>query len=154
MILVSLVLVVVAAVTLGIGFFRSEDLTFIYIAIAAALGAGVFLLLGILRGRPARRPVAAAAGPGPAADLLVGREDDPLAVPVMSSPSVADETIADDHAAFAPPATAAQPAPAATAGPWGPPVASPNPAAAPPTPGPPPPAAPRAVIPPPPPTSG
>lgn len=59
-IVLSLVLVIVAAVTLGIGFFQQANLTFVYVSIASALAAGLFLVLGIIRGRPRRKPVRAA----------------------------------------------------------------------------------------------
>lgn len=70
MVLVSFVLVVVAAITLVIGLLQS-GLGIIYVSIACSLAAGVVLLLAVLRGRPApggavARPASSAAPAQPA----------------------------------------------------------------------------------------
>jgi hypothetical protein len=56
----SVVLVIVGAVTLALGIFNvggENSLTFVYISIASCLAAAVFLGIGVLRGRPKRKPV-------------------------------------------------------------------------------------------------
>ena len=64
MVLVSFVLVVVAAIALVIGLLQS-GLGIIYVSIACSVAAGVVLVVAVLRGRPEARPGAAPA-PGPA----------------------------------------------------------------------------------------
>lgn len=59
MIVISMILVLVGAVTLVIGFFNAQQPGFIYVTIAASLLAGVLLLVGLLRQRSARSPVLA-----------------------------------------------------------------------------------------------
>lgn len=69
-----MVLVIIGAVTLVIGvFFADDDLTLVYVSIVSCLLAGVFLVVGIIRGRPSKaapaspapQPVGAPAGPSP-----------------------------------------------------------------------------------------
>ncbi|HWC12582.1 MAG TPA: hypothetical protein VG455_15340, partial [Acidimicrobiales bacterium] len=74
MVLVSFVLVVVAAITLVIGLLQS-GLGIIYVSIACSVLAGIVLFVAVLRGRPepraagapaAARPEPAGAPPAPA----------------------------------------------------------------------------------------
>jgi hypothetical protein len=58
-ILVSMVLVLVGAVTLVIGFFNDQRPGFIYVTIVTSLLAGVFLVFELLRQRPSQKPVLA-----------------------------------------------------------------------------------------------
>ena len=67
MVLVSFVLVVVAAIALVIGLLQS-GLGIIYVSIACSVLAGVVLVIAVLRGRPEARPAGApAARPAPQA---------------------------------------------------------------------------------------
>ncbi|MGH8908014.1 MAG: helix-hairpin-helix domain-containing protein [Egibacteraceae bacterium] len=58
-ILISMVLVLVGAVTLVIGYFNAERPGFIYATLATSLLAAVFLILGVLRERPGAKRQAA-----------------------------------------------------------------------------------------------
>jgi hypothetical protein len=77
-VLVSFVLVVVAAITLVIGLLQS-GLGIIYVSIACSVLAGVVLFIAVLRGRPEPRaagapaaPARSAAGPAPAPESWQG----------------------------------------------------------------------------------
>jgi predicted flap endonuclease-1-like 5' DNA nuclease len=63
-IVISMVLVVVGFVTLMLGVLGVGDdpLQFVYVSIAACLVAAVFLVIGVVRGRPSKKPVAASGG--------------------------------------------------------------------------------------------
>jgi hypothetical protein len=63
-IVISLVLVVVSAVSLLVGGLFRDDLSLIYVSIGTALLAGAFLLAGVLRGGTRRKPVRSATLPG------------------------------------------------------------------------------------------
>ena len=117
-----MLLVVVGAVTLVIGvFFGSDDnLTLIYVSIAACLLAGLFLVAGILRNRPSRKPVLGSDGaeatwsgatawpgaggaeaPRAAAPAVLEREQEPAhsevqIVTARPDTGGADEAIADE----------------------------------------------------------
>ena len=61
-----MLLVIVGAVTLVIGvFFADDDLTLVYVSILSCLLAGVFLVIGIIRGRPGKQAVSAPEGQAP-----------------------------------------------------------------------------------------
>ena len=181
MILISLILVLVSAVCLLVGALFTDGLGLIYASIGAALTAGVFLLLGVLRGGRRPKPVRTAATVGsttePAEatwkgagwsgggeDPALPREDDlaPASAPPVSDAPDAPTTPLAPAAAEAPttpltpveePAPQAPPptAPPAAA----PPAAPPSPWAPPAPPKAPPPSAPKptppAAAPPPPP---
>ncbi|WP_370326268.1 hypothetical protein [Euzebya sp.] len=140
MIVISLVLVVVSAVSLAVGALLRDDLILIWVSIGAALLAAVFLALGVLRGRPRRKPVRAATLPGDDAagqpatwrgatpgatadDAALVRDEEPPAAPPPPPP--------------APPPSAGPPVDAPAAGPSGPPSsgggAPPPPPSAPPS---------------------
>ncbi|HUG86887.1 MAG TPA: hypothetical protein VMM13_20120 [Euzebya sp.] len=160
MIVISLILVVISAISLLIGGLFRDDLALIYTSIAAALAAAVFLAAGVLRGTRRRKPVTAATLPG---EDATGRpatwqgagwtgdtpEDAPLArdeeseadAPVKARTETVDETVRIDESAYAPPPPASGPSPPPARG-WAPPP-TPPPAAASPAPPPPPPAAPK-----------
>lgn len=60
-----MVLVIVGAVTLVIGVFAGDDnLTLVYASIAACVLAGIFLIVGIVRQRPSKKPVLSSGGQG------------------------------------------------------------------------------------------
>jgi hypothetical protein len=63
-IVISMLLVIVGAVTLVIGAFLRDDLFLVYVSIASCLAAGLFLVIGIIRSRPSRKPVLASGGDG------------------------------------------------------------------------------------------
>jgi DNA uptake protein ComE-like DNA-binding protein len=63
-IVISMLLVIVGAVTLVIGAFLRDDLTLVYVSIASCLLAGLFLVIGIVRSRPSRKPALASGGDG------------------------------------------------------------------------------------------
>jgi hypothetical protein len=81
-VLVSFVLVVVAAIALVIGLLQS-GLGIIYVSIACSVAAGIVLVIAVLRGRPEARPAAAPA-PRPAAQGAPP--------PPAPAPSAADTT--------------------------------------------------------------
>jgi hypothetical protein len=63
-IVISMLLVIIAFVTLMLGVLNItiagvEPLTFVYATIAACLLAGLFLVVGVLRSRPSRKPAVA-----------------------------------------------------------------------------------------------
>jgi hypothetical protein len=103
-IVTSMLLVIVGAVTLVIGIF-TDELNLVYISIGSCLLAGLFLIVGIVRGRPSRKPVLTGAGEQaswsgagtswpPADDQTLEREPEPArssAVQVMDEPRAADE---------------------------------------------------------------
>ena len=64
MIVISLVLVVISAVSLLVGAAFREDLLLIYVSIGAALLAALFLILGVLKGRRRPKTVTAVTLPG------------------------------------------------------------------------------------------
>lgn|GEM_PF-3721321 len=145
MILISLILVLVSAVSLLIGGLFSEELDLIYVSIAAALAAGVFLLVGVLRGNRRPKPVRAAAptttsgDDAPAATWkgagwsgngqdalsrdedvttdLSGASDTPPAVQDAAPPAPAAPPAATPPAAIPPPAPAPPPAAPPTSAP-------------------------------------
>ena len=57
MIVASLLLVIVAAVTLVIGLFNPENANWVWTSIGCCLLAGLLLIVGVLRSRPRRKPV-------------------------------------------------------------------------------------------------
>lgn len=57
MIVASLLLVIVAAVTLVIGLFNPENPNWVWTSIGCCLLAGLLLIVGVLRSRPRRKPV-------------------------------------------------------------------------------------------------
>jgi predicted flap endonuclease-1-like 5' DNA nuclease len=67
-IVISMVLVVVGFVTLMLGVLGVGDdpLQFVYVSIAACLVAAVFLVIGVVRGRPSKKPVASSGDGGDA----------------------------------------------------------------------------------------
>lgn len=68
MILLSLVLVVVAAVTLIAGFFQQDSLSLIYISIGSCVAAMVALGIGVLQRRGRGSAPGDAPGPGAPTD--------------------------------------------------------------------------------------
>lgn len=170
MIVTSLVLVVISAVSLLIGGLFREDLSLIYVSIGTALLAGAFLLVGVMRGggakakatrratlpgedaegSPATWQGAGWGGAAPPEDALARDEGEPVPAPVIATAEDAPTTelgspTAPDDAVFAPPASTPAPAPPAPAPPApSAPAASPSgPSWAPPPPPAAPPAAPR-----------
>lgn len=166
MIVISLVLVVVSAISLLVGGLFRDDLALIWVSIGAALAAAAFLGTGVLRGTRRRKPVTAATLPGEdaagkpatwqgagwggaeaAGGEALGREEEMVsfveATPVTTSGDRgAEETTRLDEAAYAPPALTPAPSPAPAPGPqtaWAPP-APPKPATPSPAPAVPPPA--------------
>ncbi len=67
MIVLSLILVIVAAVALIAGFFQGDDLTLIYAAIGACILALIFLGIGVLQRKRARTSPSSGDGYGPGA---------------------------------------------------------------------------------------
>ena len=66
MIVASLLLVIVAAVTLVIGLFNPENATWVWASIACCVVAGLLLIAGVVRSRPRRKPVLQAGTDQPA----------------------------------------------------------------------------------------
>lgn len=170
MIVISLVLVVISAISLLIGGLFRDDLDLIYLSIAAALAAAVFLGAGVLRGTRRRKPVSKATLPGEDAaarpatwqgagwgggtdDAALSRDDAAdTQTAVIATTETVDETVRIDESAYAPPPPAADPAPAPPpTGGWAPP---PAPASKPAPPPPPKAAPPRSGSTPPPPPPG
>jgi ABC-type transport system involved in multi-copper enzyme maturation permease subunit len=60
-IVISMLLVIVGAVTLvsGVFFAGDDNLTLVYVSIASCLLAAVFLVIGVIRGRPSGKPAMA-----------------------------------------------------------------------------------------------
>ncbi|MGH8903662.1 MAG: hypothetical protein ACRDYA_18820, partial [Egibacteraceae bacterium] len=71
-ILVSMALVLVGAVTLVIGFFNTARTGFIYVTIVTSLLAGVCLVFELLRQRPSQKSVLALSGEGQGANTWGG----------------------------------------------------------------------------------
>lgn len=119
MIAASAVLVVVAFITLIIGIFQT-GLGLIWMSIASSVLAAVFLLLGVVRGRPAKVATSAGAVPGSWADAAPVTYAEPT-VDVSQEPDWAATTMTfepepvEEDEPVAPPArrgtAAARPAP-------------------------------------------
>jgi hypothetical protein len=127
-IVISMVLVVIGFVTLMLGVLGvgEDPLQFVYISIGACLVAAVFLIIGVVRGRPAKKPVAASGGQGAASwsgasawneqgsagETAALQRDEPPApastphVQVVTAEEAAGEARERaDESAFAPPAS-------------------------------------------------
>ncbi|HWB70589.1 MAG TPA: hypothetical protein VG452_00075, partial [Egibacteraceae bacterium] len=90
MIVISMVLVIVAAVTLVIGVFfsaGSNDLSLIYVSIGSCLLAGLFLILGVLRQRPRRKALLETGPAGQPAPWQPGQTQPLQAEPTQAQPA-------------------------------------------------------------------
>jgi Helix-hairpin-helix domain len=72
MVLVSMALVLVGAVTLVIGFFNDQQPGFIYVTIVTSLLAGVLLVVELLRQRPSQKPLLAMGDDGEGTSMWGG----------------------------------------------------------------------------------
>jgi ribonuclease E len=141
LIVVSMLLVIIGAVTLVIGVFFGDEsnLALVYVSIGACLLAGLFLIAGILRNRPSRKPVLGSdgadatwsgatawpgsepegAGRGAASARVLEREDETAPVggthvEIVTAEEPADE-VAGQPVEEAPAEAAVEPAPAPSA---------------------------------------
>ena len=96
MIVLSLILVIVAAVALIAGFFQGDDLTLIYAAITACILALIFLGVGVLQRKRARPSVTGDEGYGPGAGRTPVRP-----IGASSRPATARDEDADTDTAEA-----------------------------------------------------
>ena len=128
MIVASLLLVIVAAVTLVIGLFNPEEAMWVWASIACCVVAGLLLIAGVMRSRPKRKPVLQSGGEQPAswAGAQSWATIDPATGAVVDRESVATSDPGEGvRVVDEPPATQpapAQEAPAAAADPaqWAP----------------------------------
>ena len=102
----SIVFLIAAVVSLAIGFFQDEELTLVYVSIAASALSAVFWALGVFRKRPIREATAGAPyGPDEGTRETVTAPTRPVRRPAQPAGATRPST--------AKPAPAATPAPAA-----------------------------------------